>query len=84
MARLTIDLTDQQHQTLKATAALESKTIRQYALERLLPTESEDDQAWDEMKALLDERIAQGLAGCVSSKGVAGIADEELRRTGEA
>jgi len=35
MSRLTIDMTDQQHQSLKAMAALQGKTIKQYALERL-------------------------------------------------
>lgn len=33
MSRLTIDVTEQQHQTLKALAALEGKTLRQYVLE---------------------------------------------------
>lgn len=37
MSRLTIDMTDQQHQSLKALAALQGKTIKQYALERLFP-----------------------------------------------
>ncbi|WP_247648063.1 hypothetical protein [Pannonibacter phragmitetus] len=37
MSRLTIDLTDKQHQSLKALAALQGKTIKQYALERLFP-----------------------------------------------
>nr|WP_312609110.1 hypothetical protein [Agrobacterium pusense] len=37
MSRLTIDITDQQHQSLKALAALQGKTIKQYVLERLFP-----------------------------------------------
>lgn len=37
MSRLTIDMTPQQHQALKAMAALEGKTIKQYTLERLFP-----------------------------------------------
>ena len=37
MSRLTIDISPEQHQSLKAMAALEGKTIRQYALERLFP-----------------------------------------------
>ena len=41
MSRLTIDVTDQQHQALKALAALDGKTIKQYLLERLLPSEEE-------------------------------------------
>jgi len=41
MSRLTIDMTDQQHQSLKAMDALQGKTIKQYALERLLPVQGE-------------------------------------------
>jgi len=37
MSRLTIDISPEQHKSLKALAALEGKTIRQYTLERLFP-----------------------------------------------
>lgn len=37
MSRLTIDVTEQQHQSLKVMAALQGKSIREYALERLFP-----------------------------------------------
>ena len=80
MSRLTIDMTDQQHQSLKALAALQGKTIKQYALERLLPAQSDSDQAWDELKALLGQRIAEGLAGILSSRSVDEILDDELSR----
>lgn len=50
MSRLTIDITDQQHKSWKALAALEGKTIKQYALERLFPIEADADQAWQELK----------------------------------
>jgi hypothetical protein len=76
MSRLTIDITDQQHQSLKALAALQGKTIKQYALERLFPVDS--DQAWRELKSLLGARINEGLAGKVSTKTVVEILDEEL------
>lgn len=78
MSRLTIDITDQQHQSLKALAALQGKTIKQYALERLFPADANCDQAWQELKELLSERISGGLAGSVSTKSVAAIVDEEL------
>lgn len=45
MSRLSIDLTDQQHQSLKALAALQGKTIRQYAVERLFQPVTEADEA---------------------------------------
>lgn len=78
MSRLTIDLSDQQHQSLKALAALQGKTIRQYAIERLFPAPAEDDQAWQELKSLLGQRIAEGLSGKVSASSLAAIVDEEL------
>jgi hypothetical protein len=76
MSRLTIDITDQQHQSLKALAALQGKTIKQYALERLFPVDGE--QAWQELKSLLGTRINEGLAGKVSAKAVGEILKEEL------
>ena len=83
MSRLTIDISEQQHQSLKALAALQGKTIRQYAIERLFPAEADTDQAWAELKALLGERIAAGLAGGVSGKSVGAIVDEELGEGGK-
>lgn len=85
MSRLSIDLTEQQHKSLKALAALQGKTIRQYAVERLFPAEahSEDmseDEAWAALGKLLNERIAAGLAGEVSTRSVADILKAELER----
>ena len=77
MSRLTIDITDQQHKSLKALAALQGKTIKQYALERLFPADG--DQAWQELRSLIGTRISDGLAGKVSAKSVNEILDEELR-----
>lgn len=84
MSRLTIDITSQQHQNLKALAALQGKTIKQYALERLFPGDTNGDQAWQELKALLDEHINEGLAGKVSTKSIGDILDEELDEDGRA
>ncbi|WP_118987937.1 antitoxin [Photorhabdus sp. CRCIA-P01] len=78
MSRLTIDITDQQHQSLKALAALQSKTIKQYALERLFPGDADADQAWQELKTLLGNRINNGIAGKVSTRSIGEILDEEL------
>ena len=78
MSRLTIDITDQQHQSLKALAALQGKTIKQYALERLFPGDADADQAWQELKKLLGNRINNGLEGNVSTKSIGYILDDEL------
>lgn len=78
MRLLTIDITDQQHQSLKVLAALQGKTIKQYALERLFPGDADADQAWHELKTLLGNRINEGLAGNISTRNVSEILDEEL------
>ncbi|AUG51484.1 antitoxin [Thalassospira marina] len=78
MSRLTIDITDQQHQSLKAMAALQGKTIKQYALERLFPDHADTDKAWHDLKSLLENRINDGLAGKVTAKSIDEIVDEEL------
>lgn len=83
MSRLTIDITDHQHQSLKAMAALQGKTIRQYALERLFPAPASGDQGdgdkgWHDLKSLVEQRIADGLAGQVSPKSMSALLDEEL------
>jgi hypothetical protein len=73
MSRLTIDIDDQQHQNLKAMAALQGKTIKQYALERLFPANPDEDSAWQELKSLLAKRISEGLTGGISPQGIDGI-----------
>jgi len=70
MSRLTIDMTDQQHQSLKALAALQGKTIKQYAIERLFPGKLDGDEAWEELKTLLRMRIDAALAGKVSARSI--------------
>jgi len=84
MSRLTIDITEHQHQSLKALAALQGKTIKQYAIERLFPVEASNDQAWQTLKALLGERIAEGLAGGLSTKSIDMILKEELDKGNQA
>lgn len=84
MSRLTIDITDRQHQSLKAMAALQGKTIKQYAIERLFPDQGDDERAWGELKDLIEQRVAAGLAGKVSGRTVAEILDDELGQDGRA
>lgn len=80
MSRLTIDVTDQQHQALKALAALEGKSIKQYALERLLP--SDEQQAMQDLKLLLNSRLASAEKDEPSPLSAAEIAEETLRDLG--
>jgi len=78
MSRLTIDLDVQQHQNLKAMAALQDKTIKQYAIERLFPAAAGEENAWRDLQALVAKRIGEGLSGAVSTQSIDEIVDEEL------
>ena len=78
MSRLTIDITDQQHQALKAMAALAGKSIKQFTLERLFPSGSED-QAAEELRALLAERVAEAQRGEYAQGSISEIAEKSLR-----
>ncbi|MDR3418241.1 MAG: antitoxin [Nevskia sp.] len=79
MSRLSIELTEQQHQQIKAVAALQGQTIREYALARLLPMTADEEHAMGELKALLLPRIEEGLAGKVLDKSITAVAEEALR-----
>ena len=61
MSRLTIDVSGQQHQALRAMTALEGKGIRQHVLERLFP--ADEEKAAQELRALLLARLAEAERG---------------------
>lgn len=84
MSRLTIDVTEQQHQALKAMAALQGKTIKQYALERLFPGASEEERALQDLQALLSQRLAEAQRGEVIDRSIMDVADEVLNQGGPA
>lgn len=78
MGRLTIDITDQQHQALKAMAALQGKTIKEYALERLLP-QAGDEDGLAGLRLLLATRAAEAGRGEVSDKSISEIAADVMQ-----
>lgn len=84
MSRLTIDITDQQHQALKAMAALQGKSIKEYAVERLFPNVGDDEQAMAELRQLLAARVAEASRGEVSTQSISEIAAEVMQTSGMA
>lgn len=78
MGRLTIDITDQQHQALKAMAALQGKTIKEYALERLLP-QAGDEDGLAGLRLLLATCAAEAGRGEVSDKSISEIAADVMQ-----
>jgi hypothetical protein len=66
MSRLTIDV-------LKS---------REYALERLFPPASDEEQAFRDLKALLEQRIAESQKGEVVARSLTEIAEDALKSGG--
>jgi hypothetical protein len=79
MSRLTVELSEQQHQSIKAMAALQGQTIREYTLSRLFPAVQEEAEAMQKLKALLHQRIADAERGEVSALGIDAIVADELQ-----
>lgn len=60
MSRISIDVSTKDHQKLKALAALQGKSIKDYVLERALGSPQQDEiQALAELESFLDDRIRQ-------------------------
>jgi uncharacterized protein (DUF1778 family) len=84
MRRLSIEVTPEQHQRLKAIAALQGKSIKDYVLERALPpgpsnNSLSEEEALQQLEALLAPRIEAAERGEISSRTPAEIF-EDVRR----
>lgn len=76
--RLSIEISKDQHQKLKAAAALQGQSIKDYVLRRTLP-DSEEQAALQDLEAFLAPRIEAAINGELSSKSVDNIFDDTLR-----
>lgn len=76
--RLSIELTPEQHKRLKAAAALQGQSIKDYVLKRSLPG-IDEEAALQELEAFLKPRIEAAKKGELSSKSVDDIFDEALQ-----
>ncbi len=73
--RLSIEISPEQHQRLKASAALQGQSIKDYVLDRTLPG-SDEQTALQELEGFLKPRIQAVNRGDFSSKSVDDIFDE--------
>lgn len=79
--RLSIEVTADQHQRLKASAALQGKSIKDYVLERTLPDRNEK-AALKELEAFLKPRLEAAKRGEWSDQTVDEIVDEAMVQEG--
>ncbi len=68
MRRLSIEVTPEQHQRLKAVAALAGKSIKDYVLERALPPlpdidSMSEEEAVNKLESFLKPRIESAMEG---------------------
>lgn len=87
MTRLSIDVTPEQHQRLKAIAALHGQTLKDYILERTLPRLPQieslsEEEALQHLEAFLRPRIAEAERGEVVESSVEQIFAAARRETG--
>lgn len=84
MSRLTIEITGQEHQEIKAMAALQGKTLKEFVMEKIFPSpeNSDEAEAWGELKLLLTSRIEAAEAGAISKKTMRQIAEDKLKELG--
>ena len=72
--RLSIEISPEQHKRLKASAALQGKSIKNYVLDRTLPS-SDEQCALHELEGFLKPRIEAANNGELSTKSVDDIFD---------
>ena len=77
--RLSIEVTKDQHQQLKAAAALQGKSIKNYVLERTLPN-ADEQTALNELESFLKPRLEAVTENQLSEKSVENIFDEVQRK----
>ncbi|MDE0002421.1 MAG: DUF1778 domain-containing protein [Rhodospirillaceae bacterium] len=75
--RLSIEITPDQHQKLKALAALQGKSIKDYVLERTLP-DADQAAALRELEDFLEARLEAARRGQWSEQTVDEIVAETL------
>lgn len=81
MSRLVIDVSGEQHQQIKALAALQGKTIKDLILGKLFTDLGIDDEqdAWGELETLLESRIEEAEQMGASTKTFEQLTEEMIK-----
>ncbi len=84
MSRISIDVTPQEHQRLKAMAALQGKSIKEFVLDSTLGSQNDPDVERDlaELEATLDQRIKEAETSGTSTRTVEDIFQQARDESG--
>ena len=76
--RLSIEITREQHKKLKATAAMQGKSIKDYVLDQTLP-DNDEEAALTELETFLQPRVEEAMRGERSDKTIDQIVAETMQ-----
>ena len=84
MSRLSIDLTTEQHQQIKAMAILQGKTIKNFILEKIFPhsvnSNIDENTVWREFENFILDRIKKSeISNGISDKDFIKSRDDFMR-----
>ncbi|SNY48884.1 Antitoxin ParD [Arsukibacterium tuosuense] len=86
MSRLSIEVTPEQHQLLKAMAALQGKSIKDFILDKVLPlqvTEQAKNYSVQQLEDLLQQRLQSARQGDFSEQSVTDIFEQAITDHGK-
>ena len=81
MSRLSIEVTPEQHQLLKAMAALQGKSIKDFILDKVLPQQAEEppqNYSVKQLETLLQQRLTSAYNGNYSEQSVTDIFEQAI------
>lgn len=78
MSRLTIEISSEEHQKIKALAALQGKSIKDFVMQKIFSSENSEKDSWQKLRELLTARIRAAEESSVSDKSITQISQEEL------
>jgi len=80
MSRLNIEISPEQHQQIKAMAALQGISIKELVLRRLFDNSGSEEEEWSEFVSFLKARIHKARSEEPSGKTLDDIASEVVQR----
>lgn len=82
MTRISIEVSKEQHTKIKAMAVLQGKSIKELVLDRVLTSNNDENEAWEQLMQMLDKRIEEAESGAISTRTIEDIANDVLKRHG--
>jgi len=78
MSRLSIEISPKQHKHIKALAAMEGQSIKEFVMGKLFTADVNEDDAYEDFKTFMHGRIDEANRGELSKRTAAQIADDVI------